>query len=94
MKKLINSSLGRFFGVRLVKTSNLQEEPLPFIDRHALRLIYFYDLLCQIEDVEGEIVAGIAGGPKGIEIDGGRSLAVVGGGAGHIAAAIEGDPER
>ncbi len=44
--------------IRLIRTdgSIFKEQPIPMVCLHALRLIYFYDLMRKIENVEGDIV--------------------------------------
>jgi hypothetical protein len=57
MKRFINSALRKRLGLEIRKTShNPKEDPIPLVSAHARRLIYFYDLLCKVANVEGDIV--------------------------------------
>ncbi len=56
MKTTMNKILAKLTGLQLAKATNPKEKPLPLISSSALRIVFFYDLLKKIVNIEGDVV--------------------------------------
>lgn len=68
MKNNIQSLLRTLFVIEIKRTIlNPKEAPIPLVNKHALRLMHFYDLVRKIDAVPGDIVeCGVGLGQKSV----------------------------
>jgi len=56
MKKLTNKILENILGIHIINAKNIKEKPTSLVKQNATKLIYFYELMKMIRNLEGDIV--------------------------------------